>query len=93
MVVGQIGYHNQKNVKYITVKKNHDIVKKIDKTKSEDMKPDLFAEREKRDRDVLTAEKDKARKEAEEIKIFKLVGTQNLLVTIVSFLRRSGDCG
>jgi len=72
MVVGQIGYHNQKNVKYITVKKNHDIVKKIDKTKSEDMKPDLFAEREKRDRDVLTAEKDKARKEAEEIKIFKL---------------------
>jgi len=72
MVVGQIGYHNQKNVKYITVKKNHDIVKKIDKTKSEDMKPDLFAERENRDREVLTAEKDAARKVAEENKVFKL---------------------
>merc|ERR1712088_71757 len=45
MVVGQIGYHNSKRTKYITVKKNHEIVKKIEKTRSEDMKPDLGAER------------------------------------------------
>ena len=46
MVVGQVGYHNSKRVKYITVKKNSDIVKKIEKTRSPDKTPDLQAERQ-----------------------------------------------
>ncbi|CAG5087965.1 Oidioi.mRNA.OKI2018_I69.PAR.g11682.t1.cds [Oikopleura dioica] len=57
MVVGQIGYHNHKRCKYITVKKNNDIVKKIEKTRSEDMKPDLQAERLARDAEVLAEQK------------------------------------
>ena len=73
MVVGQIGYHNSKRTKYITVKKNHDIVKKIEKTRTEDMKPDFAAERLKRDEEVLSQEKAAAKKAAEEAKDFKLV--------------------
>ena len=73
MVVGQIGYHNSKRTKYITVKKNHEIVKKIEKTRSEDMKPDLGAERIKRDEEVLASEKAAAKVAAEEAKNFKLV--------------------
>jgi len=72
MVVGQIGYHNSKNVKYIVVKKNHEIVKKIEKTRSEDVKPDLPAERENRDREVLTSDKLAAKEAADNAKEFKL---------------------
>ena len=87
MVVGQIGYHNHKRCKvyifkshrwyylflqYITVKKNNDIVKKIEKTRSEDMKPDLQAERLARDAEVLAEQKAKAKDAAEKEKAFKL---------------------
>merc|ERR1712176_447741 len=72
MVVGQIGYHNSKKVKYITVKKNHEIVKKIEKTRSEDMHPDLANERQERDRKVLAEDKAKAKALAESNKEFRL---------------------
>ncbi|CBY34507.1 unnamed protein product [Oikopleura dioica] len=72
MVVGQIGYHNHKRCKYICVKKNADIVKKIEKTRSEDLSPDLQAERLARDAEVLAEQKAAAKKEAEEQKLFKL---------------------
>lgn len=73
MVVGQIGYHNTKRVKYTTVKKNHDVVKKIEKTRSEDLQPNLFDERQDRDREVLTADKQLAKEAADNQKEFKLV--------------------
>jgi len=73
MVVGQIGYHNTKNVKYITVKKNHEIVKKIEKTRTGDVTPDLPEERLNRDREVLTQQKEVAKQAAEEQKDFKQV--------------------
>jgi len=66
MVAGQVGYHNSKRVKYITVKKNNDIVKKIEKTRSADSTPDLAAERQERDRRVLEEDKRAARQRAEE---------------------------
>lgn len=72
MVVGQIGYHNTKRVKYTTVKKNHDVVKKIEKTRSEDLQPNLFDERQDRDRQVLTADKQLAKEAADNQKEFKL---------------------
>ena len=60
-------------VKYITVKKNNDIVKKIEKTRSADMTPDLQAERQERDRRVLEEDKKVARAKAEEEHQQKLV--------------------
>merc|ERR1712227_8497 len=72
MVVGQVGYHNSKRVKYITVKKNQDIVKKIEKTRSADVTPDLQAERLERDRRVIEEDKKVARKKADEEHKLKL---------------------
>lgn len=72
MVVGQIGYHNSKRVKYIVVKKNHDLVKRIEKTRSEDMTPDLQAERFERDRRIIDEDKATAKVAADEDKAFKL---------------------
>ena len=77
MVVGQVGYHNSKRVKYITVKKNSDIVKKIEKTRSPDKTPDLQAERQERDRRVIAEEKNKARLKAEEENKQKLVSLRD----------------
>mgnify|MGYP006985888045 CR=1 FL=1 len=54
------------------MKKNADIVKKIEKTRSEDLSPDLQAERLARDAEVLAEQKAAAKKEAEEQKLFKL---------------------
>ena len=62
----------QSFLQYITVKKNNDIVKKIEKTRSEDMKPDLQAERLARDAEVLAEQKAKAKDAAEKEKAFKL---------------------
>ena len=76
MVVGQIGYHNSKRVKYIVVKKNHDLVKRIEKTRSEDMTPDLQAERFERDRRIIDEDKATAKVAADEDKAFKLVNMQ-----------------
>jgi len=72
MVVGQVGYHNSKRVKYITVKKNNEIVKKIEKTRSADLTPDLAAERQDRDRRVLEEDKKLARLKAEQDSQLKL---------------------
>ena len=60
-------------VKYITVKKNQDIVKKIEKTRSADVTPDLQAERLERDRRVIEEDKKVARKKADEEHKLKLV--------------------
>merc|ERR1712021_51968 len=66
MVVGQVGYHNSKRVKYISVKKNSDVVKKIEKTRSDDKTPELQEERFERDRRVIAEDKNKARLKAED---------------------------
>ena len=60
-------------VKYITVKKNQDVVKKIEKTRSADVTPDLQAERLERDRRVIEEDKKVARKKADEEHKLKLV--------------------
>ena len=60
-------------MKYITVKKNQDIVKKIEKTRSADVTPDLQAERLERDRRVIEEDKKVARKKADEEHKLKLV--------------------
>ena len=62
-------------VKYITVKKNQDIVKKIEKTRSADVTPDLQAERLERDRRVIEEDKKVARKKADEEHKLKLVNS------------------
>ena len=65
-------------VKYITVKKNQDIVKKIEKTRSADVTPDLQAERLERDRRVIEEDKKVARKKADEEHKLKLVNISKI---------------
>ena len=65
-------------VKYITVKKNQDIVKKIEKTRSADVTPDLQAERLERDRRVIEEDKKVARKKADEEHKLKLVNISEI---------------
>lgn len=50
MDVGQIGFHDDQLVKTITVKKNAEIIRRLNKTKKQIERPDLAAEREERDR-------------------------------------------
>ena len=68
-------------VKYITVKKNQDIVKKIEKTRSADVTPDLQAERLERDRRVIEEDKKVARKKADEEHKLKLVNISKIAPT------------
>ena len=68
-------------VKYITVKKNQDIVKKIEKTRSADVTPDLQAERLERDRRVIEEDKKVARKKADEEHKLKLVNISKIALS------------
>jgi hypothetical protein len=74
MDVGQVGFHDQKQVRTIHVEKRiNEIVNRLNKTK-EDKKPDLRAERDERDLKERDSQKTKIRdekrvtKEAEERK-------------------------
>eukprot|EP00123_Amoebidium_parasiticum_P022302 comp8452_c0_seq1/m.3799 comp8452_c0_seq1/g.3799 ORF comp8452_c0_seq1/g.3799 comp8452_c0_seq1/m.3799 type:complete len:213 (-) comp8452_c0_seq1:396-1034(-) len=61
MDIGQVSFHNQKQVKKISVDKKNEFVNRLNKTKKEDY-PDLAAERQKRDRREIENNK-KAQKE------------------------------
>ena len=51
MVVGQVGFHKDKEVRKIKVSKRENlIVNRLNKTKREEKQPDLRAERERRDK-------------------------------------------
>ncbi|XP_053239864.1 coiled-coil domain-containing protein 25 isoform X2 [Podarcis raffonei] len=72
MDVGQIGFHNQKDVKSVTVEKRvNEILNRLEKTKVERF-PDLAAEKESRDREERNEKKaqiqEMKRKEKEEVK-------------------------
>ena len=51
MDVGQVSFHDNQKVKTVTVKKNMEIIRRLNKTKRQ-LQPDLAAEREERDRRV-----------------------------------------
>jgi hypothetical protein len=59
MAVGQIGYHNRSMCRFKTIDKNRDIVKRLNKTKTEDH-PDLAAQR--RERDAKETQKRRAKR-------------------------------
>ena len=66
MATGAVGYHDNSKVYYTMVaKKNREIVNRIKKTKSEDVSPDLKAEREERDR----RERENLKRETREKKV------------------------
>ena len=51
MEVGQVGFHNQKEVKKIRVAKRENfVINRLNKTKREVKNPDLKGEREQRDK-------------------------------------------
>ena len=62
MAAGQVGYHDTKAVtKVRNVVRDREIVNRLNKTMREEETPDLAAEREKRDREVLAKKKQQAR--------------------------------
>lgn len=48
IITPQIGFHDQKNVRKLTVIKKNEIVNRLNKTKSDDEKPDFAKERQVR---------------------------------------------
>ncbi len=75
MDVGQVGFHKSKLVRKLTVEKRiGDVIKRLEKTKTEVEKPDLRAEREARDEAVrqkernLQKERERAERQAERIR-------------------------
>jgi len=69
MADGQVGFHDQKKViKVRKVPKLKDIVKRLDKTRTE-AHPDLQKERQDRDREVTRLRKEKQKKAMKEEKI------------------------
>ena len=62
MDVGQVGYHDPKQVRSVTVEKDTEILKRLNKTK-EERKPDLREEREERDRQERLEKKRKQQEE------------------------------
>ncbi len=95
MDVGQVGYHNEKNIKKMVVaKKDNDIVNRLNRTKRE-LYPDLEAEREAYDKElrgqakaVAIAQKseEKAAKEEQkrlnELKSYKNIMKEEDMVTV-----------
>ena len=75
MDVGQFGFHDNHLVKTITVKKNMEIVKRLDKTKKE-LQPDLAAEREERDKQerirMRKQQREQKKREKEEVEQKKI---------------------
>lgn len=64
MVVGQVGFHDEKQVKYMKVEKRiNDIVNRLNKTKQE-LYPDLLAEKES----WLVKQRQKAKADAQRLK-------------------------
>jgi ABC-type lipoprotein export system ATPase subunit len=86
MDVGQVGFHDNHLVRTITVKKNIEIVKRLNKTKKE-LQPDLAAEREERDRqerikmrEQQREQKKREKEEAEQRKIQAELRSYNSLM-------------
>ncbi|KAJ8599239.1 hypothetical protein CTAYLR_006209 [Chrysophaeum taylorii] len=69
MAVGQIGFKDDKKVvKVRCVTRERDIVKRLEKTKTEDY-PDLYAQRQKRDEDVRAKQKERRREASKQQRI------------------------
>ncbi|KAI6197627.1 hypothetical protein M3Y94_01247400 [Aphelenchoides besseyi] len=67
MVVGQVGFHQNKAVKKVRVEtKSSDIIRRLEKTKVVDDNVDYQVEREERDQRVRAIEKEEARKRIRE---------------------------
>ena len=70
MEVGQVGFHDNRLVRTITVKKNAEIIRRLNKTKKQ-LQPDLAAEREQRDRKervkLRDEQRERKKKEKEEM--------------------------
>lgn len=66
MADGQVGFHdNKKVIKVKSVPKNKDIVNRLNKTKREEY-PDLAAQREKRDAQMVRIRRERAKAQAKE---------------------------
>lgn len=95
MDVGQVGYHDEKNIKKMIVdKKNNDIVNRLNRTKKE-LYPDLEAERAAYDKEVrgrakavavAQRQEEKAAKEEQkrldELKSYKNIMKEEDMVTV-----------
>ncbi|KAL4539448.1 hypothetical protein Ndes2437B_g02177 [Nannochloris sp. 'desiccata'] len=95
MDVGQVGYHNEKNIKKMIVdKKNNDIVNRLNRTKKE-LYPDLEAERAAYDKElrgqakavaIAQKQEEKAAKEEQkrldELKSYKNIMKEEDMVTV-----------
>jgi NFACT protein RNA binding domain len=95
MDVGQVGYHNEKNIKKMIVdKKNNDIVNRLNRSKKE-LYPDLEAERAAYDKElrgqakavaVAQKQEEKAAKEeqkrSDELKSYKNIMKEEDMVTV-----------
>ena len=68
MDVGQIGFHNEKNVRTIDVKKDAILLKKLNRTK-EQRTPDLKAEKEDMERETRAKEKAEMREKRKRDKV------------------------
>lgn len=63
MDVGQVGFHNDKEVRKIKIAKNNTIVKRLEKTREVDAQPDLRNQREERDREERDSKKKQQKEE------------------------------
>eukprot|EP00164_Ancoracysta_twista_P005558 GFYU01007622.1.p1 GENE.GFYU01007622.1~~GFYU01007622.1.p1 ORF type:complete len:213 (-),score=75.62 GFYU01007622.1:39-677(-) len=64
METGAIGFHDRKLVRSVKVeKKNNDVLKPVEKTKSADLTPDFAGERERYDRDIVREQKEEKKRQ------------------------------
>jgi len=69
MEVGQVGFHKEKEVRLVkNVSKKPEIVKRLEKTKSENQKLDFRALREERDAKERLKQRESERKQREQEK-------------------------
>ncbi|KAJ1521608.1 hypothetical protein ONE63_003257 [Megalurothrips usitatus] len=64
MDVGQVGFHNDKEVRKLKITKNTTIVKRLEKTREVDPRPDLRNQREERDKNERDSKKSQQKEEA-----------------------------
>ena len=71
MEVGQVGFHTKSDLRYVTVKKRSEVVKRLDKTRKQS-KPDLKSLRDDRDeaeqREMKRIQKEEKQREKERLK-------------------------
>jgi|Transcript_37969 hypothetical protein len=98
MDVGQVGFHDNKKVKRVTVaKRKNPIINKLEKTRVEKF-PDLQAEREQRDKEerheakmAMLAQKEEEKRLAEERKEQAALRSYNTLQDTDNMIGNAGD--